>query len=173
MLQKILFVFVAVAAMLSAGSIFAAEKTAEKTGTDAERHAAFASPVLSEEEKVFIDLINAERKRFGLAPLKVDPNLMFGARRWATKHGYHHASHGYNGECISHHSSTGRAAFLSWLASENHYKIMHGSEYRYIGIGFERNRAVLRLSIKPYPYQDTTSVQKSRTRIKLFSRILR
>jgi uncharacterized protein YkwD len=122
-------------------------------------NAAFASPILSEQEQAFFDLINAHRKSLGLEQLTPCPNLMFGARRWATKQGYGHASGGFNGECIAP-SGDANSAFTAWLKSDGHRRIMTRSEYRYGGIGFNGYRAVFRASYEPWKYQDTTSTGK-------------
>jgi uncharacterized protein YkwD len=155
------FVFLAVmflAVNCVAAEVTTAEVTATKV-TTADPTAAFASPVLSEQEKLFFELINAHRKSEGLEPLTPCPNLMFGARRWATKHGYGHASGGFNGECLAP-SGDAESAFSTWLGSDGHRRIMLRSEYRYGGIGFDRNRAVLRVSREPFPYRDASSTGK-------------
>jgi uncharacterized protein YkwD len=155
---------------LSVGAMCYAEtKTAN---CDQSGVCAYAQPELSESERAFFDLINAHRKSIGLAPLEPCPNLMFGARRWATKNGWGHASHGFNGECIAP-AGDAQSAFNVWLKSPRHKRIMEGASYRYGGIGFTRGRAVLRMSIEPWTYQDTSSrpqyVMRSSFRSGLFS----
>jgi uncharacterized protein YkwD len=126
-----------------------------------------SQPDLTAEEQAFFDLINAHRKSIGAPPLTPDPNLMFGARRWSTKHGYGHASHGFNGECLAPYG-TATDAFNCWLNSPRHKRIMEGSAFYYAGIGFNRGRAVLRTSIKPWTYQDTTSTPTYKVRSSVF-----
>jgi uncharacterized protein YkwD len=133
------------------------------------QQAAFADPVLSEQEKLFFELLNAHRATLGFCPLTPCPNLMFGARRWATKQGYGHASGGFNGECLAP-AADAKTAFNAWLGSAGHRKIMTGSQYCYGGIGFNRSRAVLRVSVKPWPVQDTTSTGKYVMRTRFFKR---
>jgi uncharacterized protein YkwD len=149
--------------------VISAETQSTQQSTQ-QQYAAFADSVLSDQEQAFFELINAHRKSLGLAPLTPCPNLMFGARRWATRQGYGHASGGYNGECIAP-AATAKAAFGIWLDSDGHRRIMEGVSYRYGGIGFNRGRAVLRVSQKPWASQDTTSTGNYVMRSRLFQRL--
>jgi uncharacterized protein YkwD len=170
----VLFTFVA---LFSLRDISVAEDSAN-AGVNPQQ-AAFADPVLAEQEKLFFELLNAHRAALGRCPLTPCPNLMFGARRWATWQGYGHASNGFigrrsvsrpfNGECIAP-AADAKTAFRIWLKSPGHRRIMTGEQYCYGGIGFNRGRAILRVSVEPWPVQDTTSIGKYVMRTRFFKR---
>jgi uncharacterized protein YkwD len=139
---------------------------------------------LNEQERLFFELLNEHRKNLGCVALIPDINLMKGARYWATKQGYGHASSGYNGECLAT-TADAKAAFKMWLNSPRHKAIMERSTYRYGGIGFNRSRAVFRTSFEPWlvepqtTYSTVKSYSKSysrtygKNRNRLFSRLFR
>jgi uncharacterized protein YkwD len=99
---------------------------------------------LSPQEQRFFELINEFRTHENREALTPDSELMEGARFWATQQGQGHAPlNGFNGECLAPHGYA-IGAFVDWLDSSGHRKIMLGQNYKYGGIGFDGTRAVFR-----------------------------
>lgn len=115
--------------------------------------AALANDEVSAEEKQLIELVNAERKKQALPPLKANANLMKAARGHSANMartqvlshdldckgpgerlkdvGYSHAGWGEN--CAAG-QRTPSEAMHSWLKSEAHKGNLLGKDYREIGV---------------------------------------
>jgi uncharacterized protein YkwD len=103
---------------------------------------------LTANEQEFIKLLNNYREQHHLPPLEVNEHLQKGARSWAKFHGKSHdvnmTTGQYQGECIAP-AADAVTALRMWQHSSGHNKIMTGANYRYVGIGFDGSRAVLRV----------------------------
>jgi uncharacterized protein YkwD len=116
------------------------------------------APKLSADEAAVIDLVNAERKKADLPPLKPNPKLLAAARGHAAnmakqdklehdldgksaadrvkETGYKYTS---TGENILWNAPTPKEAVAAWMESEPHKANILGENYTEIGVGVVKN----------------------------------
>ena len=87
------------------------------------------------------DLQNTERARYGIAALKMNPDLCLIAQRhavWMSETGwFQHGSHGH-AEIIHQSVRTPEEAVQGWIYSPSHFGIMVGG-YSEVGCGYMKN----------------------------------
>lgn len=105
-------------------------------------------------EKEVLDLVNAERKKVGAAPLKLNStlNAMANVRAIETASSFSHSrpngtscftifedyavSYSYVGENLAAANSSSEATVKQWINSEGHYANMINPEFTELGVGF-------------------------------------
>jgi len=92
---------------------------------------------LHEVERNIVRWTNAERRRHGLEPLEVDPELMQSARSHTAWMARHHALRHTTrmvAENIAMGQRTSRQAVRSWMSSPGHRANILSRSYRRIGV---------------------------------------
>lgn len=89
-------------------------------------------------ERAVVDLVNRERTRRGLRPLKVNEKMMADARGWsatqASRRRMFHSRMGY-GENVAVGQPTPEAVMLAWMNSPGHRRNILNPSYSTIGVG--------------------------------------
>lgn len=94
---------------------------------------------LSGVEREVFDLLNAERRNAGLAPLELDSSLSQGSRAWsrrmATENFFSHDTSGNFAENIAYGYPNAAAVHRGWMESEGHRNNRMNSRYTTYGVG--------------------------------------
>lgn len=94
---------------------------------------------LSEFESKAIELTNAERQRYGLAPLSVNPRLQGNCRSWAgtmaRQRRMYHSNMSFSGENVAWGYATPAAVVRGWMNSPGHRANILTGSFRTIGVG--------------------------------------
>ena len=89
-------------------------------------------------ERAVVDLVNRERTRRGLRPLKVNEKMMADARGWsatqASRRRMFHSRMGY-GENVAVGQPTPQAVMVAWMNSPGHRRNILNPSYSTIGVG--------------------------------------
>lgn len=89
-------------------------------------------------ERAVVDLVNRERTRRGLRPLKANEKMMADARGWsatqASRRRMFHSKMGY-GENVAVGQPTPEAVMLAWMNSPGHRRNILNPSYSTIGVG--------------------------------------
>jgi uncharacterized protein YkwD len=92
-------------------------------------------------EQNIIHYTNAERKRYGLPPLRIDPRLVRSARRhcaWMTRHRALQHTRQMVAENIAMGYPNSRATVRGWMGSSGHRANILNAGYRFIGVAAYR-----------------------------------
>jgi len=95
------------------------------------------------QEMEVIRLVNIERTKRGLCPLKPCPKLMSVAESWsntqASRNRMYHSRYGY-GENVAVGYSTPQAVMTAWMNSRGHRANILSGRYKEIGVGLVYGR---------------------------------
>lgn len=97
----------------------------------------FNSPELIEVEQLLVEATNAERARYGLPALAVDPKLMSTSRRhtaWMANSGAFQHGRYMVAENIALGQESVREAIRSWMNSPGHRANILGGRYSKLGV---------------------------------------
>jgi len=93
----------------------------------------------SEWENRIVDLVNVERRRHGLKPLRMAERLMTSARSWsrtqANNHRMYHSSGLGVGENVAWNQRDPSDVMRAWMNSAGHRRNILNPNYREIGVG--------------------------------------
>ena len=93
------------------------------------------TPVLSEQEAKFVELLNAERSERKLQPLAIDADLSVASKTWSrtmTRSGFRH---GVSYENIARGTTTAEGALRMWMNSPRHRDFLFSPNNTVMGIG--------------------------------------
>jgi uncharacterized protein YkwD len=99
-------------------------------------------PIGSAYELEVIRLVNLERTRRGLQPLKTSDKLMIAARNWSQTQAFrgrmYHSRMGY-GENVAYGQESPQEVMRAWMNSRGHRNNILNSRYSQIGVGAVTN----------------------------------
>lgn len=99
-------------------------------------------PIGSPYELEVFRLVNLERTRRGLGPLKISERLMLDARSWsqtqANRNRMYHSRMGY-GENVAYGQDSPQEVMRAWMNSRGHRANILNSKYTTIGVGAVTN----------------------------------
>ena len=90
-----------------------------------------------------VQMVNCERTKRGLPPLKVNPKLMVVSQDWsstqASRHRMYHSRNGY-GENVAVGQRSPSEVQHAWMTSRGHRNNILNSRYTQIGVGLAYDR---------------------------------